>query len=31
MVEKRQVATVMDELTSVGAVDILILDIANAR
>ncbi len=31
MVEKKHIATVMDELTAVGAVDILILDIANAR
>nr|KMM69671.1 ATP phosphoribosyltransferase [Coccidioides posadasii RMSCC 3488] len=31
MVEKKLVATVMDELTKVGATDILVLDIANSR
>lgn len=31
MVEKKQIATVMDELTAAGAIDILTLDIANAR
>lgn len=31
MVEKKQVATVMDELTAVGATDILVLEIANTR
>lgn len=31
MVEKKKVATVMDELTKVGATDILVLEIANTR
>ncbi|KEF51979.1 ATP phosphoribosyltransferase [Exophiala aquamarina CBS 119918] len=31
MVEKKKIATVMDDLTSVGATDILVLDIANSR
>ncbi|EXJ79206.1 ATP phosphoribosyltransferase [Capronia epimyces CBS 606.96] len=31
MVEKKNIATVMDELTAVGATDILVLDIANSR
>jgi ATP phosphoribosyltransferase len=31
MVEKKHIATVMDELTAAGAIDILTLDIANAR
>lgn len=31
MVEKKQIATVMDELTKVGAADILVLNIANSR
>lgn len=31
MVEKKTIATVMDELTLVGATDILVLDIANSR
>jgi ATP phosphoribosyltransferase-like protein len=31
MVEKRSIATVMDELTAVGATDILVLEIANTR
>ncbi|WEW60048.1 ATP phosphoribosyltransferase (ATP-PRTase) (ATP-PRT) [Emydomyces testavorans] len=31
MVEKKLVATVMDELSKVGATDILVLDIANSR
>lgn len=31
MVEKNRIATVMDELTAVGATDILVLDIANSR
>jgi ATP phosphoribosyltransferase len=31
MVEKKQIAIVMDELTAVGATDILVLDIANTR
>ena len=31
MVEKKKIATVMDELTAVGATDILVLDIANTR
>ena len=31
MVEKRLIATVMDELLAVGAEDILVLDIANSR
>ncbi|KAE8353893.1 hypothetical protein BDV28DRAFT_132294 [Aspergillus coremiiformis] len=31
MVEKKKVATVMDELTKVGATDILVLNIANSR
>ncbi|KUJ22696.1 HisG-domain-containing protein [Mollisia scopiformis] len=31
MVEKKKIATVMDELTEVGAQDILVLDIANTR
>ncbi|KIW72304.1 ATP phosphoribosyltransferase [Phialophora macrospora] len=31
MVEKSKIATVMDELTGVGATDILVLDIANSR
>ena len=31
MVEKKNIATVMDELTKVGATDILVLNIANSR
>ena len=31
MVEKKKIATVMDELTEVGATDILVLGIANSR
>jgi ATP phosphoribosyltransferase-like protein len=31
MVEKKQIATVMDQLTEVGATDILVLAIANTR
>ncbi|KKA22144.1 ATP phosphoribosyltransferase [Rasamsonia emersonii CBS 393.64] len=31
MVEKKTIATVMDELTAVGATDILVLNIANSR
>ena len=31
MVEKKTIANVMDELTKVGATDILVLDIANSR
>jgi ATP phosphoribosyltransferase len=31
MVEKKQIAIVMDELTAVSATDILVLDIANTR
>jgi len=31
MVEKKKIATVMDDLTAVGATDILVLDIANTR
>jgi ATP phosphoribosyltransferase len=31
MVEKRTIATVMDDLTAVGATDILVLEIANTR
>ncbi|OJJ42926.1 hypothetical protein ASPZODRAFT_154907 [Penicilliopsis zonata CBS 506.65] len=31
MVEKKAIATVMDELTKVGATDILVLNIANSR
>ncbi|SPQ18889.1 077bd528-f5a9-493b-814e-6b821017a181 [Thermothielavioides terrestris] len=31
MVEKKQVATVMDELVTVGATDVLVLDIHNTR
>lgn len=31
MVEKKEIATVMDELTKVGATDILVLSIANSR
>lgn len=31
MVEKKQIATVMDELTLVGATDILVLAISNSR
>ncbi|CAG8927695.1 unnamed protein product [Penicillium salamii] len=31
MVEKKRVATVMDELTKVGATDILVMNIANSR
>ncbi|KAF4624198.1 hypothetical protein G7Y89_g13975 [Cudoniella acicularis] len=31
MVEKKKIATVMDELTEVGATDILVLNIANTR
>lgn len=31
MVEKKEVANVMDELTKVGATDILVLNIANSR
>lgn len=31
MVEKKIIATVMDELTEVGAHDILVMDLANTR
>jgi len=31
MVEKKIIATVMDDLTAVGATDILVLEIANTR
>lgn len=31
MVEKKRIATVMDELTGVGATDVLVLEIANSR
>lgn len=31
MVEKKRIATVMDELIKVGATDILVLNIANSR
>lgn len=31
MVEKKRIATVMDDLTSVGATDILVLSITNTR
>jgi ATP phosphoribosyltransferase-like protein len=31
MVEKKTIATVMDDLTAVGATDILVLSIANSR
>lgn len=31
MVEKKKIATVMDDLTKVGATDILVLNIANSR
>jgi ATP phosphoribosyltransferase len=31
MVEKKSIATVMDDLTECGAVDIVVLDIANTR
>lgn len=31
MVEKKAIATVMDELSKVGATDILVLNIANSR
>jgi len=31
MVEKKAIATVMDQLTEVGACDILVLNIANSR
>lgn len=31
MVEKNRIATVMDELTKVGAQDILVLQISNSR
>ena len=31
MVEKKKIATVMDDLTAVGATDILVLHIANTR
>jgi ATP phosphoribosyltransferase len=31
MVEKKKIATVMDELTEVGATDIIVLAIANSR
>ena len=31
MVEKKKIAVIMDELTRVGATDILVLDIANTR
>ena len=31
MVEKRRIATDMDELTAIGATDILVLQIANSR
>jgi ATP phosphoribosyltransferase-like protein len=31
MVEKKKIATAMDELTAMGATDILVLNIANTR
>lgn len=31
MVEKKLIATVMDELTAVGAADLLVLEIKNSR
>lgn len=31
MVEKKQIATVMDDLSAVGATDILVVAIANSR
>jgi ATP phosphoribosyltransferase len=31
MVEKKAIATVMDDLTAVGATDILVLSITNSR
>lgn len=31
MVEKKRIATVMDDLTEIGATDILVLSIANTR
>lgn len=31
MVEKKSIATVMDQLTEVGATDILVMNIANSR
>jgi ATP phosphoribosyltransferase len=31
MVEKKEIAPVMDKLTEIGATDILVLEIANAR
>jgi ATP phosphoribosyltransferase-like protein len=31
MVEKKKIAIVMDELTKIGAVDILVLEISNSR
>jgi ATP phosphoribosyltransferase len=31
MVEKKKIATVMDDLTTEGATDIIVLDIANTR
>lgn len=31
MVEKKKIATVMDQLTEVGATDILVLSISNTR
>jgi ATP phosphoribosyltransferase len=31
MVEKKHIAPVMDDLTEVGATDILVLEIANTR
>jgi len=31
MVEKKKIATVMDQLTAMGATDILVLNIANTR
>ncbi len=31
MVEKKKIATAMDELTEVGAQDILVLEISNTR
>jgi ATP phosphoribosyltransferase len=31
MIEKKTIATVMDDLTAVGATDILVLEIANTR
>jgi hypothetical protein len=31
MVEKKKIATVMDQLTDVGATDIIVLQIANTR